>query len=147
MCNNLVNGMLTLNFPPIFNHIKISCPADCVEFFTNIWDKELFNIQEQVYVLFLNEENNIITWRHLNTGSANASIVDTKLVIAIAITCLASKIVIAHNHPLGSPTPSKEDITLTRKIIKAASCLDVSLVDHIILSNNGYYSFMEHQNL
>jgi DNA repair protein RadC len=65
------------------------------------------------------------------------------VVFSSALKCLASSIVLAHNHPSGQLRPSEEDIRLTRKLIEGARYLDLSIYDHVILSREGFYSFMD----
>jgi DNA repair protein RadC len=72
------------------------------------------------------------------------TIIDVSLLFAAALKCLASCIVISHNHPSGNTTPSNEDINITNKIKKGGELLDIKVLDHIILAPNGnYYSFAE----
>jgi DNA repair protein RadC len=67
--------------------------------------------------------------------------VDVRLIFAVALKCNASGLILSHNHPSGKLVPSDADVTLTRKIKKCADLLDVNLIDHIIVTRAGYYSF------
>lgn len=121
----------------------LTCSADTYSYFMQIWDKKLINIQEQVYVLFLNDQNEVICWRCLNTGTCCSTLFDIKLAIAIALSCLAANIIIAHNHPGGSLKPSGADMAVTGRLKAAAAYMDIKLLDHIIISRNGYMSFRD----
>ena len=80
----------------------------------------------------------------LSSGGINMTIIDVRMVFASALKCLASCIVISHNHPSGNINPSSEDINITNKIVKGGELLDIKVLDHIILAPNGkYYSFAE----
>jgi DNA repair protein RadC len=125
----------------------ISCSGQAFAYFIRIWDKSLINVQEQVYILYLNGDNEVICWRLLNTGTSSTTLFDLKLALACALNCLASKIIIAHNHPSGLLKASKDDINVTRKLKTAASFMDIELLDHIIINDKSYCSFADQQLL
>ncbi len=77
----------------------------------------------------------------LSKGGITGTIVDQRLIFAVALKCNATGIILCHNHPSGKLLPSEEDITLTKSIGKCAELLGVSLLDHLIISKNGFYSF------
>lgn len=112
-------------------------------FFTQVWDKDLLNLQEQVNALYLNSNNEVISWRCLNTGTCAETLFDIKLTLSCALICMASKIIIAHNHPSGKLQPSYNDITITNKLNQASALMDIQLEDHLIISRLGYYSFKD----
>jgi DNA repair protein RadC len=115
-------------------------------FFMQIWDKSRINIQEQVYILYLNLDNRVIGWWCLNTGSTNQTIFDIKLAVACGLNCLASKAMIAHNHPSGILKPSQSDILITNKLYKALKMFDIQLIDHLILCDKmDYFSFADNR--
>lgn len=118
---------------------------ECHTFFAKIWDKSLINLQEQIYILYLNNLNQVIGWRCLNSGTDTESIFFIKFALACGLNCMASKIVIAHNHPSGQLNPSLDDITMTRRLLKAAELMDIKLIDHIILAPGNYFSFKDHE--
>jgi DNA repair protein RadC len=114
---------------------------DSYQFFLKIWDKSLMNLQEQVYVLYLNAANKVISWRCLNTGTGSKTLFDIKLAMACALNCMASKIIIAHNHPSGILRPSKGDIAITETLSRAAGLMDMKVMDHLIVNKTSYFSF------
>ncbi len=101
------------------------------------------DIQEQVNILFLNGANEVISWRCFNTGTCNETLFDIKLVAGCAVTCLAAKIIVAHNHPSSILIPSLSDISITKKLKSACEILDITLSDHLIICRGGFYSFAE----
>ena len=113
----------------------------------HIWDKALINLQEQVYVLFLNNANQVISWSCLNTGTADETLFDVKLALGCCLACQASKMIIAHNHPSSRLNPSYGDITVTERLNKAAATMDIKLEDHLIVTRKDYYSFRDHRLL
>ncbi|MCB4800382.1 JAB domain-containing protein, partial [Neotamlana laminarinivorans] len=83
----------------------------------------------------------------LSKGGVSGTVVDAKLVFSVALKCNASSIVIAHNHPSGNLKPSEADLRLTKKLKEAGNYLDVKVLDHIILSREGYYSFADESQM
>ena len=128
----------------ILSH-SLRTPGESFDFLIKIWDKSLINIQEQTYMLFLNATNQVISWRCINTGTGSKTLFDIKLAMACALNCMASKIIIAHNHPSGILKPSAGDIAITEKLNYAAEVLDIKLVDHLIITKKDFYSFLTNQ--
>jgi DNA repair protein RadC len=102
---------------------------------------------EEFWVLFLNRNNEVTERRKISQGGSSSTVVDVKMLFKTAIELNASGIIAVHNHPSGSLQPSKEDLTLTKKIKEAGLILDVKLMDHLIISERGYYSFADHGTL
>ncbi len=100
-------------------------------------------IQEHFIAIYLNQANKIIGYYHHSTGTINATMVDVEIVAAVALKTLAKSVIISHNHPSGNLKPSEADRQLTRRIKEALKLFDISLLDHIIVTNQGYYSFAE----
>lgn len=93
--------------------------------------------------LFLNSKNHIIAQETLSMGSLNASIVHPREVFRAAIKCSSASIVCAHNHPSGDPTPSPEDIQITKRLIEAGAIVGIDVLDHIIIGDGTYVSLKE----
>lgn len=132
---------ITYNPNPLSKPIASS--RDTVNILRRIWDINLLTIQEQVYVLFLNGNNQVICYRLLNTGTASNTLFDIKLAMACALGCLAGRVIIAHNHPSGKLMPSRGDIEITRQLSAACRLMDIKLLDHIIINQAEYYSFID----
>jgi DNA repair protein RadC len=93
--------------------------------------------------LLLNRGNQVLGVYSMSKGGVSGTIVDAKLVFSVALKCNASSIIIAHNHPSGSLTPSEADKRLTQKLKKASQYLDIVLLDHIIVTKEDFYSFSD----
>ena len=111
--------------------------------------KDLYNInklgvQEQFLVLFLNRANCVIGCSNLFVGGLTSTVVDIKIVLAMALKLLASSILISHNHPSGRLIPSEEDKNLTKKMQSALTLMDMKLLDHIIVGPD--YSYLSFAN-
>lgn len=94
-------------------------------------------------VVFLNRANKIINFQIVSTGGLTGTIADPRVILKKALEVDATSIVLSHNHPSGSLKPSRADEELTQKIKQAATFLDIKVVDHIIVSDEGYYSFAD----
>lgn len=102
---------------------------------------------EEFWILLLNRSNRIIGKSKVSQGGVSGTVIDTKLIMKSAIENLASSIILCHNHPSGNLNPSGSDIDITNKIKTAADCLDMKLLDHIIVTDHSYYSFLDEGKL
>ncbi|MFL0102008.1 JAB domain-containing protein [Tenacibaculum maritimum] len=107
------------------------------------WNKNTLELQEEFKVLLLNRNNQVLGVYPLSKGGTASSIVDIKLLFSVALKCNTHGIILAHNHPSGSLTPSQSDKDITTKIINASKLLDVKILDHIIVTKDDYYSFAD----
>jgi DNA repair protein RadC len=94
-------------------------------------------------VVFLNRANKIISFQIISTGGLTGTVADPRVILKKAIEAEATSIVLSHNHPSGSLKPSRADEELTQKIKQASTYLDIKVVDHIIVSDEGYFSFAD----
>ncbi|MCE3203436.1 DNA repair protein RadC [Paenibacillus sonchi] len=99
--------------------------------------------QEHFDVLFLDTKNRVIERKTIFIGSLNSAIVHPREVFRAAIECSAASIVCVHNHPSGDPTPSPEDISLTRRLIKAGELIGIDVLDHIVVGKEGFVSLKQ----
>ncbi len=98
---------------------------------------------EEVWVALLGKANHPISRHMVCRGSLDASIIDTRNIIRTALEENASKVILYHNHPSGTPTPSVADITATDRLKKALGVFDMDLLDHVVIADTSYYSFAE----
>jgi DNA repair protein RadC len=98
---------------------------------------------EECWVIFLNRANYIIGKEMISLGGLSSTIIDTKIVVKKAIEKQASGIILVHNHPSGSPKPGKADITATEKLKAGLEAFDISVIDHIIICDDRYFSFAD----
>lgn len=98
---------------------------------------------EEFWVFCLNRANKIIQVKPISAGGVSGTVVDVKMILKLAIDKLASGILLCHNHPSGNLAPSKSDIELTNKVVTASRSMDVVVLDHLIVSDQGYYSFAD----
>lgn len=103
--------------------------------------------QEKMIAIFLNTKNEIIRYETIFIGTQNKSVAHPREIFNAAIKNSAMKIVLIHNHPSGDVTPSDEDILFTNNIKKIGEIMQIPLIDHVIIGENSYFSFFDHQML
>lgn len=119
---------------------RISGPKDAF----NIMFPKLRGLQKEKFiVLILNTKNEIIKEEVISIGSLNASIVHPREVFKPAIECSAASIILIHNHPSGDPSPSREDIMITEKLVEGGKILGIDVLDHVIVGEQKYVSLKD----
>ena len=110
------------------------------------WNKHTLELQEEFKVLLLNNTNQVLGIYPLAKGGSSGVNVDAKLVFSVALKCNAKGIILAHNHPSGNLKPSEADKTITQKLKKAGEYLDIAVLDHLIITKDGFYSFNDERD-
>ncbi|KMV79018.1 DNA repair protein RadC [Coprobacillus sp. 8_1_38FAA] len=121
---------------------RIRQPKDAYAYIKN---KLMFEKQEKVILLCLNNHLEIVQDKLLFIGSGDVSLLETKEVFQYTLRSGCNRIILIHNHPSGNPKPSHEDQEITRKIEMMAKHLDIEFIDHIIIGDHCYYSFKSNQ--
>lgn len=116
---------------------------DVAEFLKQNWDQNRIELLEQFKVILLNRNHRVLGIYEASSGGVAGTVADPKLIFIAALKMNASNLIIAHNHPSGNLEPSEADKRLTQKIKEAAIFLDMRLLDHIIITAEGYYSFAD----
>ena len=125
----------------------LDTPDQACQYLMSIWDLDTLELYEEFAIVMLNNSLKVLGWYKVSSGGKNATIVDISHVVCAAVLSNAHSIVLAHNHPSNNSKPSSADIRLTRRISEALQNIGIQLSDHIILTNEGYYSFKEHNLL
>ncbi|WNJ21082.1 RadC family protein [Pontibacter sp. G13] len=99
--------------------------------------------QEVFWAIFLNQNHEIVHEQQFFEGGIASTVIDTRVIMHVALEHLAAAMIICHNHPSGNLRPSAADRAITRKIKSGADIFDIRLLDHIIVSHRGYYSFTD----
>jgi DNA repair protein RadC len=123
--------------------LKIKFPADILPLIQHYGDRK----QEHFLSVSLNGANEVMSVRVVSMGLVNKAPVHPREVFADIIAERASAVIVAHNHPSGDISPSAEDMKITKQLKEAAAILGLTVLDHIIFSTRGYYSFAEHHEL
>jgi DNA repair protein RadC len=98
---------------------------------------------EEFYVMLLNRGNKVLGVSCISKGGIAGTVVDVKIILQTALKTNASSLIVSHNHPSGNLTASREDIKVTEKLKSACQLLDLSLLDHLIISDEGYLSLAD----
>ena len=125
------------------NPVKINSSATAASFLHQIWNKRLLGIQEEFVALFLDRGNNVVSYYVISKGGISGTVIDVRLILAIALKTFSSSIILAHNHPSGSLKFSDADLNITYKIKSSGLLMNVNVVDHLIITENGYYSMAD----
>ncbi len=123
--------------------VRIQSPVDVVPLIQHYANRK----QEHFISISLNGANEVMNIRVVTIGLIDKSHVHPREVFADILVERASAVIVAHNHPSGSLTPSREDMAVTKQLKEAGDLLGIKLLDHIIFSRRGYYSFLEHGEL
>lgn len=118
----------------------IRCPSDAVQL---VMEEMRFLQQEHFVCMFLNTKNRVIDKKCIFIGSLNTSVVHPREIFREAIRCSAASVICIHNHPSGDPTPSQEDIEITKRLFNAGEMIGIEMIDHLIIGDQTYYSMRE----
>ncbi|MEZ5017278.1 MAG: JAB domain-containing protein [Flavipsychrobacter sp.] len=121
----------------------VKSSIDAYNILLQYWDGNKIELLEQFKILLLNRASKVIGISEISSGGLTGTVVDPKIVFSTALKANAASIILSHNHPSGNLQPSKEDTALTTKMKEAGSFLDLRVLDHIIVTKEGYYSFAD----
>lgn len=136
---------ITINYKaaPIAVENKVTSSKNAYDILMSNWDEDI-HFLESFVVLHLSSMNKVKGLHRVSKGGLTGTLADTRVIFAAALKNLATAIVLAHNHPSGNLVPSTPDRTLTKKLKEAGDLLDITVLDHLILTpEDGYYSFAD----
>jgi DNA repair protein RadC len=122
---------------------KISSATDAYQVLRSQWSLHKIQLLEEFKILLLNRRNRVLGLINISQGGMSGTVADPKLIFVAALKAAASYIILAHNHPSGNLKPSTEDIRLTKKLVEGGKLLDLLVVDHLIITSEGFYSFCD----
>lgn len=120
---------------------KVKNSDSSYELLRSFYSDDTIELYEESKILLLNRANQPLGIFNLSTGGTSTAIVDTRLIFSIALKANASSIILSHNHPSGNLTPSENDIRVTKTLKTAGKILEIELLDHLIITSEGYFSF------
>lgn len=126
----------------LFEKVKISRSEDAADYIRRFYFDDL-EIYESAFLLLLNRNNVTIGYAKISQGGITGTVIDPKIVAKYIADTLASGVILCHNHPSGSLIPSEPDKNITKKIKDVCLLLDSILMDHLILTSEGFYSFAD----
>ena len=111
------------------------------------YDEDTLDYCESSIVIYFNQANCSIGWQKLSQGGISGTVVDVRMILVTALNCGATGIIVSHNHPSGALKASEQDDTLTKKLNEACKIMDLRLLDHVIVTSKGYYSYVDEGKL
>lgn len=126
---------------------KIAGSKDAYNVLVENWDDCKVEFVEQFKVMLLNRANKVLGIFEVSSGGSTGTVADPKLIFAAAIKANACGIILAHNHPSGNLSPSQTDMDLTRRMKEGGKLLEIQVLDHLIVTKEGYYSFADEGSL
>lgn len=123
-------------------NVKISSSKDVNDFIRPIYPVEI-NIREAMVVVFLNNSNRTLGYSIASIGGITGTVLDVRLVLRDALLTQSTSIILIHNHPSGNLSPSQADISITKKVSNAAEFMDIRLLDHLIITEDEFYSLAD----
>ncbi len=121
----------------------IKTSKDGYELFLHYWNEDKIELVEEFKILLLNRANRVLQILPISQGGMTGTVADPRLILAAALKVAAVSILLCHNHPSGSLKLSRADEELTCKIKEAAKYFDIKVLDHLIITSEGYYSFTD----
>ena len=126
------------------NRVKITSALEAVEFArTYFYTQDVIEYVEKFFVLFIDRSNSIYAWKEMSSGGLSGTVADPRTIFQAALLCHATSVLFLHNHPSSNIEPSIADIGLTKKLCEAGKMLEITVLDHIIVTVEGFYSFAE----
>ena len=122
---------------------QINSTKTAYELLLKCFDVDTIELKESFKVLLLNRGNKVLGVMNVSEGGISGTIVDTRLIMQSVILSNASYIVMAHNHPSGNLQPSAQDCFITKRIKEVCKLMDIELLDHLIITNESYYSYAD----
>jgi len=132
------------DFSEVSSKLRIAKSNDAYDIFRSVLVDKPY---EEFWILLLNRANRLIRKECISEGGISGTVVDPKKIFKVALDHHATGIILGHNHPSGNTRPSESDIHITHKIVEAGKLLEVSVLDHLILADNGFYSFSDEGTL
>ncbi len=122
---------------------RITCSEDAYKILKDNWNQDTLELREEFKILLLNRANKVLGIVNISTGGISGTIADPKLIFSAALKANSCSILLAHNHPSGNLKPSEADISLTNKLKNGGNLLEIAVLDHLIITEDGYYSFAD----
>jgi DNA repair protein RadC len=129
-----------------FTKVKITDSQTAEKFIRQFYGDDL-EIYESFFILLLNRANETIGYAKISQGGIVGTVVDKKILLKYVVESLASGIILAHNHPSGNANPSQADLNITKDLQQLCNLVDSTVLDHVILTADSFYSFADNGKL
>ena len=140
---NLPEIQISISFKGKKSQLRtLTCAEDTADVIRELMSKDgLIHYREEVILLCLNQANKVMGYYRVSAGGVTGTVADLRIIATVALNCAANQLILAHNHPSGSLQPSSADKTLTRKAQEGLALLDIRLLDHLIITDESFFSF------
>ena len=141
-------GEVELSYKSKFKNLhKIVSSEDAYRYLLPTYKEGTICYKEYFKVLFLNQANQVLGYTLISEGGITETSVDVRVILQAALLTNSVALVLAHNHPSGNLRPSRQDMDITKQVKEAARLMRISVLDHLILTDAGYYSFADEGEL
>lgn len=141
-------GEVELTYKPKFKKLhQVTCSEDAYRYLLPTYKEGTICHKEYFKVLFLNQASQVLGYTLISEGEITETCADVRVIMQAALLTNSVAIILAHNHPSGNLKPSRQDIDITRQVKDAARLMRISVIDHLILTDAGYYSFADEGEL
>ena len=141
--NTQVSEIQVSYSPNLLVDMSIKNSKKSFELMLNEWEQDKLQMQEEAKILLLNRNNNVLGIYSLAKGGLTSCVVDVRIILSIALKTLATGIILVHNHPSGNLKPSQADLDITKKLKQSCDLLDITFLDHLIITKDNYFSFAD----
>ena len=141
-------GEVELSYKPKFKSLhQITCSEDAYKYLLPTYKEGTICHKEYFKVLFLNQSSQVLGYTLISEGGITDTTVDVRVILQAALLTNSVAIILAHNHPSSSMKPSRQDMEITKQVKDAAQLMRIKVLDHLILTDAGYYSFADEGQL
>ena len=141
-------GEVELSYKPKFKSLhQVTCSEDAYKYLLPTYREGTICYKEYFKVLFLNQANQVLGYTLISEGGITETSVDVRVILQAALLTNSVALVLAHNHPSGNLKPSRQDMEITKQVKNAAQLMRITVLDHLILTDAGYYSFSDEGEL
>ena len=141
-------GEVELSYKPKFKKLhQVTCSEDAYKYLLPTYKEGTICYKEYFKVLFLNQSNQVLGYTLISEGGITETCADVRVILQAALLTNSVAIILAHNHPSGNLKPSRQDMKITKQVKEAARLMRITVTDHLILTDAGYYSFADEGEL
>ena len=141
-------GEVELSYKPKFKSLhQVTCSEDAYKYLLPTYKEGTICYKKYFKVLFLNQSNQVLGYILISEGGITDTTVDVRVILQAALLTNSVAIILAHNHPSGNTKPSRQNMEITKQVKDAARLMRITVLDHLILTDAGYYSFADEGEL
>jgi DNA repair protein RadC len=126
---------------PVNKYPKLTSPNAVYQTMKQVYDKDMIFHHEEFWIALLDIKNKVLGISKIAQGGISEVYIDIRIIFQLALKTNAVAIILSHNHPSNEPHPSSRDMVLTQQVIEAGKLLNITIIDHLIICEDGYYSF------